>query len=255
MRICMWLLWVAACGTVFTTMTADEPGKPLPVRTVGSVFGNAVNTKDIGLTETIDSSVKFDARDSARWEQMGQIVKTFGAPVLERFVKQQKIEATADEIKNFQRTSRRNTERNVRDGETKLAELNKKLMAPDLSNEDKAKVMDELATYERHVAILREGLIRDVPESIARTVIVAWKTERELYRKYGGRAIFQQFGIEALDARRRLFEEAEKEGDIKFDDDGVRHLFYYYSNMRHTFIGKEEAARMFEQPWFFNNET
>jgi hypothetical protein len=68
MRIRILVLWVAACGTLFTTVTADEPAKPLPI---GSVYGNVVDTKDIGLTETIDTSVEFDSRDSEHWEQMG----------------------------------------------------------------------------------------------------------------------------------------------------------------------------------------
>ena len=254
MKIRRLVLWVAACGSLFTTVTADEPGKLLPTRNVGSVYGNVVEAKDIGLTEAIDTSVKFDARDIARWGQMRRIQKAFGGPVCERFVKQQKIEATADEIKKFQSTLRKFSQRKVREGDAKLLELKKKLMAPELSNEDKAKVMEKLAMYERCVASLREGLGRGVHEGIARTFIVAWKNERDLYRQYGGRAIFQQFGIEALDARRRLYEEAEKKGDIKFDDRGVRHLFYYYSNMKHTFIDEEKAAKTFEQPWFFGDE-
>ena len=61
--------------------------------------------------------------------------------------------------------------------------------------------------------------------------------------------IFQQMGPEALDGRRRLFEEAENNGDIKFDDVGVRHLFYYYANMRHTVIDEKAL----EQPWFLSD--
>jgi hypothetical protein len=217
------------------------------------VYGKVVDSKDIGLAEAIDTTVKFDARDSARWEQMGRIQQAFGGPVLARFVKEHKIEATADEVKKYQSTSRKNMQRNLRKGEAKVLELKKKLMAPELSNEDKTEVMKELATYEQQVAILREGSAREAPESIARTVIVAWKTERELFRQYGGRAIFQQFGVEALDASRRMFEEAEKKGDIKFEDHGVRHLFYYYANMEHTFLDKDKAARYFEQPWFLDD--
>jgi hypothetical protein len=87
----------------------------------------------------------------------------------------------------------------------------------------------------------------DQIDGLARTFILNWKTERELHRKYGGRIIFQQFGLEALDARRRLFEEAEKTADLKFDDPGVRHLFYYYANMRHSVTGDAKAL---ETPWF-----
>ena len=50
-----------------------------------------------------------------------------------------------------------------------------------------------------------------------------------------------------LDARRLLFEEAEKNGDIKFDDPGVRHLFYYYhSNMTHTKVDE----KVLDRPWW-----
>ena len=88
-----------------------------------------------------------------------------------------------------------------------------------------------------------------MPEAIARTFIVAWKIERELHRAYGGRVIFQQFGPEALDARRLLYETAEKNGDLKFDDPGVRHLFYYYANMRHVVVD----AKALEKPWFLDD--
>jgi hypothetical protein len=254
MRIRVVVLCVAMYGTLFTTAAADETGKPLSVPTVGSVYGKPVNKTDIRLTEKIDTSVEFDSRDTDRWEQMGRIQKAFGGPVLERFVEQHKIEVSADEIKTFQNASRKTTERKVREQEAKLAELKKKLTSSDLSNEEKAKIMAELATHERLVEILRQSLSKDTPDRIARSIIAAWKTERELYRRYGGRVIFQQFGLEALDARRKLFEEAENKGDIKFDDNGVRHLFYYYSNMKHLFVDKEEAAKMLEQPWFFSNE-
>jgi hypothetical protein len=128
---------------------------------------------------------------------MTRISKTFGKPVIDRFVKRKKLKATAEEIEQFRSKS------------------------GDVTNES--------------------------AQDLARYFIVNWKTERELQRTYGGRVIFQQFGPEALDARRRLFEEAEKAGDLRFDDPGVRHMFYYYWNMKHTVIGEKAL----EQPWFF----
>jgi hypothetical protein len=99
------------------------------------------------------------------------------------------------------------------------------------------------------MASLRESSAADVPEEVARMFIVNWKTERELHRVYGGRVIFQQAGPEALDARRQLFEQAEKQSDIRFTDAGVRHLFYYYSNMSHTDIDEKALQR----PWFLED--
>jgi hypothetical protein len=170
---------------------------------VGSVYGKAITAADIGLSAPVDPAIQFDSGDTARWELMRRITRTFGGPIVERFVKEKKIEATRDEITQFKRSF-----------EARLPE--------------------------------REATPADALEDVARMLIVTWKTERELHRAYGGRVIFQQFGPEALDARRRLFEQAEKEGDLKFTDPGVRHLFYYYANMNHTVIDEQAL----ERPWF-----
>jgi hypothetical protein len=205
MRIRAWmLLAVPALFTSLALLSAEMP----PGRAVGSVYGKTVTAADIGLNAPLDPAVQFDARDTARWELMRRITRTFGAPVVERFVKQEKIEATPDEIMKFKSSFRKRNE----------AELTKQLT--------------------------------DIPEEVARMFIVAWKTERELHRVYGGRVIFQQAGPEAIDARRRLFEHAEKKGEIKFADAGVRQLFYYYSaNMEHTFIDEKAL----ERPWFLED--
>jgi hypothetical protein len=187
-------------------LSAEEPPKMPPGWTVGSVYGKAVTAADIGLNAPIDPAIQFDARDAAQWELMRRIMKAFGSPVVERFVKRENIEATPDEIMKFRSNFRKRNEHNPR--------------------------------------------AADIPEEVARTLIVAWKTERALQRTYGGRVIFQQAGPEALDARRRLFEHAEKNNDITFADAGVRHLFYYYyANMRHEVID----GKALERPWFLED--
>jgi hypothetical protein len=228
---------------------ADEPAKAPSSRVVGRVYGKPVTASDIGLTEPIDPALEFDARDTARWELMGRIMTAFGGPVVEHFVKSQKIEASAQEIEKVNRTFRKKRQENIREWESQLAELQKKLAAPDLSKEDREKLTEEKKMYERFLAAAREGGEADLPDDFARGVIIAWKTERELQRAFGGRVIFQQAGPEALDARRRLFEQAEKNGDLVLEDPGVRHMFYYYANMKHTVIDEQAL----EKPWFFGD--
>lgn len=242
------LLALALCSSL-ARLRADEPSSDAPSRTVGSVYGKAITASEIDLTAAIDPAVQFDARDTAEWALMGRIMTTFGGPVVERFVKQQKLEATSDEIAKFMSNFRKSTERNLRQREERLAELNQELAAPDLANERKAKLEEERATCETAVASLRERRTAQPPEEFARRFIVAWKTERELHRMFGGRVIFQQAGAEALDARRRLFEQAEKNGDLRFGDAGVRHLFYYYANMRHIVVDEKTL----ERPWFLDD--
>jgi hypothetical protein len=226
---------------------AAKPVSDSPSRKVGSVLGKSITANDIGLSTVIDPDVQFDASDSARWELMQRIVMEFGKPVSDRFVKEQKIAATADEIAQFKKTMRAQNERQLREMADRVAEIKSKLSSPDLVADAKAKLEQEQQLYQRTLSSLSETAKRETPDEIAQAFIVAWKTERDLHRAYGGRVIFQQAGPEALDARRMLYEKAEKKGDLKFDDPGVRHLFYYYSKMKHIAVD----AKTLERPWFF----
>jgi hypothetical protein len=185
------LLLAGALLSCVALLGADEPPNTPPSRIVGRVFGKAMTAADIGLTAPIDPAVKFDARDTAQWELMGRILKTFGSPVVERFVKQQKIEATTGEIARFKSNSRKMDERNVREWKARLAELKQQLATTSLSNEDKAKLKEEQTLYEKLLASRRDTPAADVPDELARMFIRTWKTERELHRVYGGRVIFQ----------------------------------------------------------------
>jgi hypothetical protein len=213
---------------------------------VGSVYGKAITATDIGLTEPIDPAVQFDSRDTAKWALMERVIATFGNPIVERFVAEKKFDATADEIEAFRRTLRKSSEQQARETEERLATVKADLASKDLRDEDKAKLEKDQAMLEKTLLSWRETAGKDAPDDAARRFIIAWKIERELHRVYGGRVIFQQAGPEALDARRLLFEQAEKNGDLKFDDVGVRQLFYHYANMKHTVM--DESA--LERPWF-----
>jgi len=245
MRIREQVLSALMLLTCSVQICAEESPAVQPRRVVGSVYGKVVTAADVGLTAPIDPAVQFDSRDQARWELMQRIVKTFGMPIVDRFVKQQKIEATADEIEAFKASTRERNERALREGEDRLAEVKAALATSDPTDEERGKLQEEQQMLERSLSARRDGANVDSPE-VARHFIVAWKTERELHRAYGGRVIFQQFGPEALDARRRLFEKAEKNGDLKLDDAGVRCMFYYYANMKHI-VGD---AKVLEHPWF-----
>lgn len=244
------VIFVALAGnlTIGGALIASEPAKIDPRQVVGRVYGKSVTAADVGLTEPIDTAIRFDATDRARWALMGRIQSALGGPILRRFVDEKKLAATPEEIAQFRRVTKRQNEKNIREWEARVAELRQASAKPDLADDRRTKLRQELAMYEK---FLDNAPRDDGSDELARMFILPWKTERELHRTYGGRIIFQQFGLEALDARRLLFEEAEKRGDLKFDDAGVRHLFYYYANMRHVTTDDPQAL---EIPWFFSEE-
>ena len=245
------LIAAGAAEVSLPPLVAVKSPATQPGHRVGSVYGKVVTAAGIALAAPIDPNVSFDAQDSARWSLMGRIMMAFGRPIVDRFVVQQKIEATAEEIQAFRTKSRKSMEEFLHENEGELAKAKAELAGPKLTGEARAKLEETRAMQERIVAGLREATKAEAPETMARAFIVAWKTERELHRTHGGRVIFQQAGPEALDAHRLLYEEAEKRGDLKFDDAGVRHLFYYYSvNMKHV-VMDEKAI---EQPWFLDGK-
>jgi hypothetical protein len=240
------LTFVVVAMAKVAPLYAQAPENILPEETVGFVLGKTVTAADIGLTDPIDTTTKFDARDKARWEFLGRIATVFSQPLVDRFVKEQKLEATAEEMEGFKAVLKQANEKSLRDFEERLAVVTVQLAGSKLSVTKQNELRDERLRLERTIPSLRETAQAAVPDGMAQKVIVDWKTERELHRKYGGRVIFQQFGSEALDGRRRLHEEAERNGDLKFTNAGVRHMFYYYANMKHASSTSEALAR----PWW-----
>jgi hypothetical protein len=241
--VCLLIALVACCTS--QAVDKDVAGESSR-RIVGSVYEKPVTADDIELRSAIDPNVQFDARDGERWNLMGRILTAFGKPVVDRFVEAKRIDATAEEIKACQDRLRQSNEQSVEQMEERLEKVNAELASSTLRDENAAKLEKERTFLENILPTLRHVAKQTPSEEIARQLVVASKIEQALYRTYGGRVIFQQAGPEALDARRRLFEEAEESGDLKFEDAGVHHMFYYYYvNMKHVVISDDAI----EQVW------
>jgi hypothetical protein len=57
-----------------------------------------------------------------------------------------------------------------------------------------------------------EDQMRLMKRQIAQQFVKSWKINKALYAQYGGRVIFQQAGVEPLDAYRDFLKEQEKKG-------------------------------------------
>jgi hypothetical protein len=89
---------------------------------------------------------------------------------------------------------------------------------------------------------------------MARALIRQWKLNRALYRQYGGRIIFQQFGPEPLDAYRKYLEERQAAGDFQIHAPSFEGPFwrYFTDDAIHSFYepGSQAEAQAFViPPW------
>jgi hypothetical protein len=132
MRMWAWMFLAPILFSSSALLSAEENSNKPPSWTVGSVYGKAITAADIGLSAPIDPAMQLDTSDMAQWELMRRIMRAFGAPVVERFVKREKIEATPDEIMKFKMSFRKRNERTLRQREARLVELKTKLAAPNL---------------------------------------------------------------------------------------------------------------------------
>ena len=99
-------------------------------------------------------------------------------------------------------------------------------------------------------------MIEEEIRKIGRKYVKSWKINKALYKKHGGRVIFQQAGLEPLDAYRILLKNAEKAGAFQIIDKQYEVGFwrYFTNDAMHTFLDKEEATKAFDTPWWLMEE-
>ena len=176
---------------------ADEPaGKP-----IATVLGKPVSLKDLDI----------DKRDKTALRDFHAIAAHVIPPLAAKYIKEHRLEATPDELKEF------DEEFSIGGGKNEP------------TAEDK-----ELA-------------------DIAKIWVEQWKLNKALYEKYGGRVIFQQAGLEPLDACRSWLKEEEKAGTFQIHDTMWRNaLWEYYKPEYHRFVNEPDP---FKTSWWNTPEA
>lgn len=184
----------------------------------------------------------------------------FGA-LLEQFAKDNKIEPTEEELDAFVLK----TEEKERQHQIKLEEDRQKLVAElkatALSERGRKDKESQLQTIESILKTTRdmqeqtkgmEEQLRLIKRQIAQRFVRRWKLNKALYAKYGGRVIFQQAGVEPLDAYRDFLREQEKNGAFQILDKKCEAPFwrYFTNDAMHTFYSKDDGAKFINTPWW-----
>jgi hypothetical protein len=133
------------------------------------------------------------------------------------------IEEAAAYHREFERRSRAQRAR-------KLKELEERLAEPELAPEERERLEDFRATL-RRLAVAdqeRDSAPRD-PERLRvllAPLVETWKLNRALYERYGGVVALTEFGPSPLGARAALISDYERQGRLEFADTGLRERFY-----------------------------
>lgn len=189
----------------------------------------------------------------------------FGA-LLDKYSKEHGIAPTDDELDTFVRKTEEREKQEHAQLERDSERLRKELKSSSISDRDRKEKESRLQTIESILKTKREinaqaGMneeqMRRVKRQIAHQFVKSWKVNKSLYEKYGGRVIFQQAGVEPVDAYRDFLKEQEKNGAFRIIDKKYEAGFwqYFINDAMHTFYPKDEGAKFLKTPWWMMEKS
>ena len=180
----------------------------------------------------------------------------FGA-LLDNFAKENKIEPTEDELNAFILKMEEKEKQHQIKFEQDREKLVKGLKSSSLTDQERKEKESQLQTIESILKTTREmkeqtkGMEEQLRPSV-KQYVRAWKINKALYAKYGGRVIFQQAGVEPLDAYRDFLRDQERRGVFQILEKKYETPFwkYFTNDAMHTFYSKEDGAKFINTPWW-----
>ena len=185
----------------------------IAVLTDGTCFAQAVVPKTTTDANVI-AVVLGKKITAAEKDQLNTLI--FGA-LLEQYATDNKIEPTKEELDVFV---------------TKQGEADKKLQI----DQEQIKGGEEQT--------------RSARLFMAQRFVKLWKINKTLHAKYGGRVLFQQSGIEPLEAYRDFLKEQEKKGAFQILDTQHKAGFWRYFTDETKLLSKEDSVKAFDTPWW-----
>lgn len=135
--------------------------------------------------------------------------------------------------------------------------LRKELKSPSVSDRDRKNKQSQLQTNEfilkdKAKAGVSEEQGRKESRQVAHETVKWWKINKSLYEKYGGDVIFQQAGMEPVDAYRDFLKEQEKNGAFRIIDKKYEAGFWRYfgNDSMRRFYPNDLGAKFFKTPWW-----
>ena len=184
------------------------------------------------------------------------ITELIGGALTRKFVEDNGLKPTDEELAAFIEGSRRAQRSALLALQRQKMELEKALEGTTLSPERREGLRTSLdgvaATVESLAERQPEGTNVDAERAVAMVWVQRWKVFKAVYEIYGGRAHYQQAGVEPFDAVREFLEEQETNGAFKILDPDVEEEFWHYwrNEGMHTFVPEGKERELLTTPWW-----
>jgi len=232
---------------------------------IAEVYDHKVTLQDLALPTSMveDSRKTMSAAEFASWEQDSRRqLLAYGVmqEARKRFLTEMKLTPTEDEIDSYIESQDRMMAADAQKRSQDRDKLQQELQQPELSKERRASIEENIASIDELSAMLKpagEGAQSDEDKSAQRSVatmmVSNWKFNQGLYHKYGGRVIFQQAGLEPIDANKTFLADLKASGVYTINDPAYKDLFKEtdeYFQKKFDAVDKAKADEYFESPWW-----
>ena len=186
--------------------------------------------------------------------------------LLDQYAEENQIKPTDEELDLFVKKLAERQKEDQIEMEKDRLKLIEELKESSLSDRERQQKESRLKSYERLLKNAQPAVketnremaekVAAMERQIAQQFVQAWKINKALYKKYGGRIIFQQAGPEPLDAHRDFLKEQEKKGSFEILDKQYEAGFwrYFRNDDLHKFYPRDEGEKFINTPWWMMEE-
>lgn len=236
--------------------------------TIAEVYGQSVSIADLALPAKMvaESRKTLSAEAFSAWEQDSRRqLLAFGVmeEARKRFMTEQGLDPSQQEIDGYQAYMRHFAEAESKRRAQEREKVQQELAQPGIEDERRSQLNDSIAAIDEidkmtaPAASEEQAAERQQAEhAVAAMMVGNWKFNQGLYRKYGGQVVFQQAGMEPIDAHKAFMEELKSSGAYTIVNPAYQDLFKEtdeYFDKEFKYLSPSEADAYFASPWWLQS--
>jgi len=256
---------IAFCLCFASAVSSEEEAA---VKPVARVYEKSIYLEEILPNKRVAvlKRKELSSEDYTEWEKdykFKRLSATIWHSLYAHFIEENALQAKEEEVQSYINFHKKRKIESIKEFYAHREELQKKITVGQLNEKEfkdvakQLEILNNLISYEKKEQERARNTpnydeMRDkVLQGIAVRVTGDWKFNKGLYEKFGGRVIFQQAGLEPIDAYKAFLEGHLKDKDYEFFDPSLIAAFdnmQEYFQMGHNFLSQKEGRKYFDKP-------
>ena len=217
---------------IFRTNASEVSSNTSPI--VAQILDKKITAGEIGLkydTNKMPIIPENSTSSSALNDPVGGLYNLVMIEVMSDYAERGKLKATDEEIREYKNYQDQFMAKDRIRRQKKLEETEILLKDTTLSPtereqaEKRRSTLLSLAGHEKHTDEMRQSTVEEL-RSVYGPWIEAWKFNKSIYDKYGGKVAITKFGPVPTEAKKDVLSQYEKDGKLLIFDEGLKSNFW-----------------------------